>query len=57
MSTLTSTQVMKLCDLLGQNEDFRHFGTDKETLSGVVEEEIQRISSQLPRSQVMTLNI
>ena len=48
---------MKLCDFLGQNEDFRCFGTDEETLSGVVEEEIQRKSSQRPGSQVMTLNI
>ena len=57
VSTFTSTQVIKLCNFLGPNEDFSRFGTDEETLSGVVEEEIYRNSTQLPGSQVMTLNI
>ena len=48
---------MKLCDFLGQNEDYRRFGADEETPSGVVEEEIYRNSTQLPGSQVMILNI
>ena len=48
---------MKLCDFLGQNGDYRRFGANEETPSGVVEEEIYRNSTQLPGSQVMTLNI
>ena len=36
-SVLTSSQIIKLCDALGQNDDYQRFGADVETPSGVEE--------------------
>ena len=35
VSCFSSTQIIRLCDLLGQNEDYKRFGADEETPSGV----------------------
>ena len=35
VSVFTSTQMMRICDSLGQNDDYRRFGVDEETPSGV----------------------
>ena len=52
-SVLTSSQIIKLCDALGQNDDYRRFGADEETPSGV--EEV-RNSTGIPGSQPLELH-
>ena len=62
VSIFTSTQIMKLCDQLGQNEDYKRFGADEETPSGVVEDSTNpssayRNSTQIPGSQGFSLQV
>ena len=56
VSVFTSSQIMKICDSLGQNEDYKRFGADEETPSGV-EDDGYRNSTQVPGSQAMTINM
>ena len=56
VSIFTSAQIMKLCDYLGQNEDYRRFGADEETPSGV-EDQGFRNSTQVAGSQGLSLQI
>ena len=55
ISVFTSAQIMKICDNLAQNEDYRRFGVDEETPSGV--EEAIRNSTQVPGSQALSLHV
>ena len=58
ISVFPSAQIMRICDLLGQNEDYRRFGADEETPSGVESSSVDglRNSTQLPGSQGISLN-
>ena len=56
VSVFPSTTIIKVCDFLGQNDDYRRFGADEETPSGV-EEEVQRNSTQLPGSQALSIQL
>ena len=57
VSCFSSTQIIRLCDLLGQNEDYKRFGADEETPSGVEEFSSYRNSTQLPGSQGFRLQV
>ena len=51
----SSTQIIKICDYLGQNDDYRRFGADKETLSG--EEDGIRNSTHIPGCQELSIQL
>ena len=61
ISVFPSAQIMRICDLLGQNDDYRRFGADEETPSGVEslsgEGMMMRNSTQMPGSQAISLNM
>lgn len=62
VSIFTSAQIMKICDLLGQNEDYRRFGADEETPSGLQEDSripssAYRNSTQVSGSQGLNLHV
>ena len=57
VSVFTSTQIMKICDLLGQNEDYRRFGADEETPSGVEDDSGYRNSTQVSGSQGLSIQM
>ena len=55
VSAFTSAQIIKICDYLGQNDDYRRFGADEETPSGV--EYGFRNSTQITGSQELSLQL
>ena len=57
VSVFSSTQIIRLCDFLGQNDDYKRYGADEETPSGVEEFSGYRNSTQLPGSQGLRLHV
>ena len=57
VSVFSSTQIICRCDLLGQNDDYKRFGADEETPSGVEEFSNYRNSTQMPGSQGLRLHV
>ena len=55
LKVFTSAQIIKICDNTGQNDDYRRFGVDEETPSGV--EEVVRNSTQIPGSHPLNLQV
>ena len=57
VSVFSSTQIIRICDLLGQNDDYKRFGADEETPSGVEKFSGYRNSTQIPGSQGLRLHV
>ena len=57
VSVFTSTQKRRICDHLEQNDDYKRFGVDEETPSGVEEFSNYRNSTQIPGSQGLRLHV
>ena len=55
VSVFSSAQIIKICDYLGQNDDYRRFGADEETPSGV--EDGIRNSTQILGSQELSIQL
>ena len=55
VSVFSSAQIIKICDYLGQNDDYRRFGADEETPSGV-EDGIRNLP-QIPGSQELSIQL
>ena len=57
VSVFSPTQIIRLCDFLGQNDDYKRFGADEENPSGVEEFSNYRNSTQIPGSQGVRLHV